>query len=172
MKKRGQVWIETVTYTLIAFMLIGLVLAYAKPKIEELQDKVIIDQSIKMLKDIDFVSSEVGEGSVGNKRKIQILLKKGSLELNPLEDLIIFHIQSRYTYSEPGEGYEDGGINVLTQTMGKYNNVTLTLNYSGTYNITHNDLENSKTLSKSSTPYNLFISNKGGDTVKLDIEID
>ena len=38
----GQVWVETVTYTLIAIVMIGLVLSFAKPKIEELQDKTII----------------------------------------------------------------------------------------------------------------------------------
>ena len=32
MKKEGQVWVETVVYTLIAFVLIGLVLSFAKPK--------------------------------------------------------------------------------------------------------------------------------------------
>jgi len=43
-KKKGQVWIETVTYTLIAFVLIGLILAFVKPKIDELQDKALIDR--------------------------------------------------------------------------------------------------------------------------------
>ena len=33
---RGQVWVETVVYTLIAFIMIGLVLGVAKPKIEKL----------------------------------------------------------------------------------------------------------------------------------------
>ncbi len=32
--KRAQIWIETMIYTLIAFIMLGLVLAYAKPKIE------------------------------------------------------------------------------------------------------------------------------------------
>jgi uncharacterized protein (UPF0333 family) len=38
--KRGQIWVETVVYTLIALVMIGLVLAFAKPKIEELQSDV------------------------------------------------------------------------------------------------------------------------------------
>ena len=55
MKKRGQVWIETVTYTLVAFVLIGLVLSFVKPKIEELQDQAIIEQSTSMIKEIDSI---------------------------------------------------------------------------------------------------------------------
>ena len=49
---KGQIWIETVIYTLIIFVMIGLVLSFAKPKIEEMQDKAIIEQSIAMMKDI------------------------------------------------------------------------------------------------------------------------
>ena len=50
--KRGQIWVETMVYTLIAFALIGLVLAFVKPKIQETQDKAIIEQSVNILKDI------------------------------------------------------------------------------------------------------------------------
>lgn len=71
---RAQVWIETVLYTLIAFVMIGLVLAYAKPKIEELQDKTIIEQSIEMLKNID--STILTIGAPGNQRLIEIGIKK------------------------------------------------------------------------------------------------
>ena len=42
--KHGQVWVETVIYTLIAFALIGTVLTFVKPKIEEMQDSAIISQ--------------------------------------------------------------------------------------------------------------------------------
>ena len=50
---KGQVWIETVIYTLIAFVMIGLVLSYARPKIQEIQDQALIKQSTDMLKQID-----------------------------------------------------------------------------------------------------------------------
>ena len=52
MKKRGirgQIWIETVIYTLIAFFMIGIVLAFVRPKILEFQDKIIIDRSINLM---------------------------------------------------------------------------------------------------------------------------
>jgi uncharacterized membrane-anchored protein YitT (DUF2179 family) len=59
-KRKGQVWIETVIYTLIAFVMIGLVLSYATPKIQELQDQAIIQQSIDMMKQIDSTISTMG----------------------------------------------------------------------------------------------------------------
>ena len=55
---RGQVWVETVTYTLIALVLIGLVLSFTKPKIEELQDRTLIEQSIQVLKELDVAIKE------------------------------------------------------------------------------------------------------------------
>ena len=47
---RGQVWIETVIYTLIAFALIATALTYIKPKIEEIQDKAIVENMIALQK--------------------------------------------------------------------------------------------------------------------------
>ena len=51
-KKRGQIWVETVIYTLIALVMIGTILAFALPKISEIQDKSTIEQSIIVIKDI------------------------------------------------------------------------------------------------------------------------
>ena len=71
MKKKAQVWIETVTYTMIALVMIGLVLAFAKPKIEELQDKTIIEQSIKILNEFNSIILE----------KLKWVLKRVHLQL-------------------------------------------------------------------------------------------
>ena len=48
-RKKGQIWVETVIYTLIAFAMIGLALSFVKPKIDEIQDRGIIEQSITLL---------------------------------------------------------------------------------------------------------------------------
>ena len=79
MKKGGQVWIETVIYTLIAFGLIAAVLAFVKPKIDEAQDKAVIEQSISMVKAVDSLIRETIQGGAGNKRILEISIKKGSL---------------------------------------------------------------------------------------------
>ncbi|MEK6819672.1 MAG: hypothetical protein AABY03_00550, partial [Nanoarchaeota archaeon] len=71
----GQVWVETVIYTLIALTMMGAVLAFALPKIEEIQDKSIIDQSINAMKDINNVILSVVQGGAGNKRIIETNIK-------------------------------------------------------------------------------------------------
>ena len=168
-KKRGQVWVETVIYTLIAFVMIGLVLAYAKPEIEKLQDKAIIEQSIAMVKDID--STILTMGGQGNQRLIELGIKKGVLKIDGVGDLIVFEIESKYTYSEPGTDISDGNLIIHTGKRGKFNIVNLTRDYSEEYNITYQGKDELKSLSKASIPYKLLISNKGGDKTVIDIEI-
>ena len=69
MEKKGQVWVETVIYTLIAFVMIGAVLAFVRPKIEEFQDKAVVEQTISALEDINSVILAVVQGGTGNKRR-------------------------------------------------------------------------------------------------------
>ena len=113
--KRGQVWIETVTYTLIAFVMIGLVLSFAKPKIDEYQHKSILEQSSQMLKEIDSIIYEVGEGEQGNKREVELTIKEGQIEISPTTNQIIFTMDSRYLYSEPGEIIQEGDLVIETR---------------------------------------------------------
>ena len=58
--KLGQIWVETVIYTLIGIAIIGIVLAIAQPKIEAKKDEVIIEQAIESLGNID---EKIGEGA-------------------------------------------------------------------------------------------------------------
>lgn len=155
--KRGQVWIETVIYTLIAFVMIGLVLSYARPKIEEIQDNALLKQSTEMLKEID--STILQMGAAGNQRILSLGIKKGNLIIKSSEDKIVFEMDSKNVYSEPDKIINDGSVEVYTQKKSSFNTVTLTLDYSGKYNIQFNGKEEEKAISKSSTPYKLLISN-------------
>lgn len=170
MNKKAQVWIETVTYTLVAFILIGLVLSFAKPKIEEFQDEAIIKQSINMLKEIDYIINEVYDSGAGNKRKLELSIKKGDLEINSLADSIVFTLEGRFMYSEPGQEYKEGSLNILTTELGTNYEIRIEKVYNN-LNITYFDKEENKTLGKSSTPHILFISNKGGTNQQIDFEI-
>ena len=85
---KGQVWIETVIYLLIAFIMIGMVLAFVKPKIEDIKDKSILEQSVEIMGDIDDTITTIG--SPGNKRVVQIGLKKGELTIDSKNDSLIF----------------------------------------------------------------------------------
>jgi hypothetical protein len=163
-KKLGQVWVETVIYTLIAFVMIGLVLSYARPKIQELQDQAIIQQSTDMLKQIDSTILDVGGSAEGNQRILEITIKEGDLKIDGVNSKIIFEMQSQALYSEPGKSINDGSVIVLTQKESGYNLVTLTLDYNEKYNLEFQGDKKLKTISKASNSYKLTISNNGADT--------
>ena len=159
--RRGQIWVETITYTLIAFALIGLVLAFVKPKIEEIQDKGIIEQSISVLESIDLIIKTIGDP--GNQRVINLKISKGVLNIDGENDKLFFEIESRHVYSEPGRDVTIGNIIVHTEKKGKINDVTLTGNYGGEYNITYQNKDELKKIGKTSTSYTFLIANKGED---------
>jgi|TARA_B100001971_G_C18130016_1_gene504294 uncharacterized protein (UPF0333 family) len=163
--KRGQVWIEVVIYTLIALILIGAVLAFVTPKIEEIKDKAIIEQSIAMMQNIDKIITSV-EGVAGNKRIIDLGIKKGTLKIDAQKDEIIFEIKSEYIYSQPGEQINIGDIIALTEKTGSLNKITLTSNYSE-YDLTYDGENESKLITHSSTPYKLSIKNKGETIIDI-----
>jgi hypothetical protein len=165
---KGQVWVETVVYLLIAFAMIGLVLSFIKPKIEEMRDKTIIEQSLEILKEID--SSITTIGSPGNRRLIEIGVKKGSLIIDSEQDTIVFEIQSSYAYTEPGREVQIGNIQALTEAATKDNMITLTRDFSSGYDLTYNSQQASKTLTKASNPYRLFLTNKGASSNKVLID--
>ena len=169
--QRGQIWVETVIYTLIALVMIGLVLAFARPKIQELQDKAVIDQSITMLKEIELTVLDLS-GGAGNQRIFELGMKKGELKIDGVNDKIIFEMESAYTYSEPGETINDGSLLVHTETQGNINIITLTRDYSSSYNLKYNELDELGTLTKSSIPYRLLLKNEGEDVDTGDTIID
>jgi hypothetical protein len=168
--RRGQVWVETVIYLLIAFVMMGLVLSFIRPKIEELRDKAIMEQSIGILKDIDNVIVTIG--SPGNRRLVEVGIRKGSLIIDSENDKIIFEMDSRYVYTEPGQYVQIGNINATTKAIGTNNRITLERDFSGEYNLTYQGGESIKTLGKTSTPYRLFLTNEGELSNKTIINFD
>ena len=84
---RGQIWVETLIYTLIAFVMIGLVLFFAGPKISEIQDKAIIEQSIEVMGEIDTIIS--GIGTAGNRRVAELRIRKGALKINGTHEKLV-----------------------------------------------------------------------------------
>lgn len=158
-KKRGQIWIETVIYTLIALVLIGLALAFITPKIGEIQDRVIIEQTIELMNNLDNIISSISVVA-GNKRIVNIGIKKGVLKIDGENDRIIFEIKTTYEYSQPGEDINIGDIIARTEKSGSLNIITLTSNYDQ-YDLTYNGKNELKEISHSATPYKLSIENKG-----------
>lgn len=170
--KKGQVWIETVIYTLIAFVMIGLVLSFARPKIEELQDQAILQQSTEMIKEID--STILTMGVAGNQRVLEIGIKKGELRIDGENDILVFEMESASLYSEPDKQIKDGNVIIYTQQRSGYNIVNLTIDYSKDYNIKFRGKDEIKIMSKASTSYKLSILNEGKDMNKtiLNMSLD
>lgn len=167
----GQVWVETVIYTLIALVIIGLVLSFIQPKIQELQDKAVLQQSISLLNNINSVISSVAQAGPGNKRQVQVGINKGSLIIDGINDEIVFTMNSHYEFSEPGYNVTYGDITAYTQPQGNINIVNMTLNYNSSYNLTYNGGNKIQIISQSSTPYNLFIANNGGNPTDIDFSL-
>lgn len=176
--KTGQVWIETVIYTLIALAMIGMVLAFVKPKIEQMQDKLVIENSLKVLEDMNVIILDVRKVS-GNQRTFDLGIKKGSLTLDAEHDKIIFEIESKYRYSQPGEKIKSGSVEVLTEEIvsKKDYKTNLTLDYSNSgYDLLVKGLPpyGKKQITQSSSLYKIFIVNEGKSTTnqKTILEFD
>lgn len=162
--KLGQVWVETVIYTLIALILIGTVLAFAKPKIEQLQDKALLEQSLEIMDTINNNVLNVVQGGPGNKRVIDIGLKKGSITIDGENNQVYFKLEgTKQMYSEPDVEVVVGDVNVITTQKASKYDVTLTNNYPD-YDVMYNgDSIGSKTITKAPNPYRIIISNNGTD---------
>lgn len=160
--KRGQVWVETVIYTLIGLAIIALVLAAALPKINAKKDEVMIEQSIEALGNIDSKVYEVFLKAEGNRRTVDLEVRKGALIIDMENDQIKWILDSSFLYSQENLAIDVGRVSVNT-TRGKPWQVELKLNYSD-MDITYND-ENAgeKRLDIAPTPYKLIIS-KGPPT--------
>jgi type II secretory pathway pseudopilin PulG len=168
--KRGQIWIETVIYTLIAFALIATVIGFARPKIQEIQDKAILDQSSQILREIKSEISAI-RGTSGNIRIVEVTIEKGFFEINSEEDFISFTMESGSEYSEAGVEIEQNDLKILTEKKNRLNEVILTSDYRDLYNLTYEGGENGKILSKSPTPYKISIENKGSLDGKVWIDL-
>lgn len=159
--KRSQIWIETVIYTLVGLIILGLVIGLAKPKIDELKDKAVIDQSINMLNGIDQTISNV-RYIEGTSTPIDIKIQRGNLIINSKEDYIEYILDdSNSKYSEPGQETSTGFIKILTVKKAKTYSIQLKINYSDSVNITWEDKDIIKNLQPSPISYHIVISNKG-----------
>ncbi len=155
--KRGQIWVETVIYTLIGLAIIGLVLSTALPKINAKKDEVLIEQSIEALRIIDDKIYEI-QRAVGNKRIVNLDIGKGSLIIDSDEDEISWILDSSFEYSESGIPISIGRINVTT-TPGSPWKVELKVGYN--VDIIYNNKTDLKQLDSAPTPYNLMIEYPG-----------
>ena len=162
-KKSGQVWVETVVYTLIAFLIIGFVLSYAKPHVNKLQDKLVLEQSLNIMQKLDDIFAEIVEGGYGNQRNLEINMKKGSLRLDCENDQIVFEMEGLYQYGENLETYEEGNYIFYVKQLGDEFFTNITRSYVN-YNLTFQETDELKTIPPSTVTRRLLIINQGKDS--------
>jgi hypothetical protein len=169
MSKKAQVWVETVIYTLIGLAIIGILLAVSKPRIDSMKDKLLIEQSIDALKDIDNKVNDVANHGPGNRRNIGLKISKGKFIIDSIEDKLSWILDSEHRYSEPGVVVPIGDIDILTQEAGPWK-VILEIDYSGEYDITYDGGSEEKEFESAPSPYSLAIENIGADNEELVID--
>lgn len=159
---KAQVWVESVLYLLIGLAIIGLILAFVKPKIAEIQDKIVIDQSLDLLKELDNEIIKVWNNGEGNQQVEEIEIKRGELVIKAQNNEIWYVLkESNVVYSQPGETFTIGNIERLTEKKGSTQDVYLKLKYRDSINLLFEGENKEKILTKAATPYKLSIRNNG-----------
>lgn len=163
---KGQVWIETVIYTLIGLAVIGLVLAGAMPKINAKKDEIMIGQSIEALSLIDDKIYDI-QRAPGNRRSISLDIRSGSFTVDAENDEIFWTLESSFPYSDIGSTTPFGNMNITTNELGaKSWEIILSTKYN--FDIRNDDSDISKLeLTSAPTPYSLSIENAGKENNRM-----
>ena len=166
--KKAQVWVETVIYTLIGLAIIGLLLAFAKPKIDEMRDRLVVEQTIESMNEIDGKIQEVYNKGPGNKRVPDLKISRGKLIIDAENDKISWVIDSRYKYSEPDEVIPLGNLNVIT-TSGNPWEVTLSKEYN--FDLTYGGEQERKEVDAATVSYKFKVENMGLEDGEMVVDI-
>ncbi len=168
--KRGQVWVETVIYTLIGLTIIGILLAVATPKIEEMKDRLRINEVIDILGKIDLAVTDV-RSAPQNARILDLEVSKGKLVVNSTSETIYWKLDSTYEYSQSGKDVAIGDVNVRTKQTGSVYEIKIFKTFD--LNISTKDSSGTTTdfleLDEASIPYNLRIASVGSYGQSLEV---
>ncbi len=157
--KGGQIWIETVIYTLIGLAIIGLVLTIAKPEIDAKKDEIAINQAIEALTNIDDKIRIVFGSSVGNRRMVELMITNGEFKIDMGNDKLSWIVDSSFLYSEEDVIVPVGKIDVTTKLDDPWE-VNLETRYGVDIQFESGDT-GTKSFLPSPTPYKLTIENSG-----------
>ncbi len=186
---QGQIWVESVLYTLIGLTLIGLTLAIVYPRIAESRDRAVVEQSIEVLNVFDTKINEVLLRGEGNVRSIpEFTLRRGEFSIDAGNNILILTIRGlRKPYSEVNKDISIGNVHVKTSLVKKNYDVELKVDYTPSADIVYGCVPPSssltpaadcklltsqggankviKTLNVASRPYAFSIENIGADGI-------
>jgi len=164
--KLGQVWIETVIYTLIGLLIIGALIAIVTPRINQMKDKATIGQTIEAMNAFNSKFLETASFPA-NTRQVVFNIKKGNYVIDSLNDSFYYVLEgSNLEYSEINEIIKNGDLNIKTVSRNSKYDIYISLNYSS-YDLFYNSEDNVKTLTPASLSYNLLIENLGDKKINI-----
>lgn len=170
---KAQIWVETVIYTLIGLSIIGIVLGIVKPALDERRDSISARQSIDLLNYIDSQIGEVRTTGAGNTRQMSIKIGSGKLYVDGINDKILIYMEkSTHELTDPGvETSVGGNIKAVTTKRGSTYNITLTLDYSNSVNITYQGKDTLQIMQAAASPYDIWVNNNGltGELTNIDL---
>ena len=168
-EKRAQIWIETVIYTTIALILISVVLAFFTPKINQAREKLVIEQSIQQLQELDDKIQAVVSKGEGNRRIVQIKINTGTIFINSSNDSISIVMEGlRGLYAEPNVLIKSGSVGILVEKKQRGSSVHLSLNYP--FNITYSgkDSEEPAVFTYAANAYKFSLTNNRNSGVDIE----
>lgn len=110
---------ETLLYTVVGLAIIGVVLSFAIPKLEQNKEKALIAAQISTLKGLDATILDVANNPVGSAKSYELSLERGTLVIDGVNNIITATLETSVRYSEPGVAVYDGRVSVLTTQTGK-----------------------------------------------------
>ncbi len=169
---RGQIWVETVLYTLLGLGLMGLVLAFALPKITAAQERAIVEQSIQSMDALYGAIETVQTRGTGNVKVVSFSLQAGSLSLDGIADQLVLTLPEQTSkYSQPGSPIAHGPVTILTEERAGSYRVLLTV-LLPTTNLTLQGKDEQKTLSAVSTAHRITVSSIGTQPNKVVVSLE
>ncbi|MBR9704732.1 hypothetical protein GOV12_04925 [Candidatus Pacearchaeota archaeon] len=170
--KIAQVWVETVIYTLIGLVIIGILLALVMPQIEKMKDRAVLKQTIDAFDLIDKKINDV-EQSVGSIGKVDFKLSKGTFLIDGNINKLIYTLENtRLEFSEVGSSINEGNLIIETEKHGSRFNVKITRNYTSSLDLLFENLDQSKLIQPGPSPYKIYMENKGQFAIDTLTRID
>lgn len=174
-KKRGEIWVSVVLYVLISLTILSLIFAAIKPKIDEAQDKAIVEQTIIMFNDIN-EAIKTASLSPGTVIMRELKVTKGDLFFYNSTDILSDNGSIQFVlydtnlkYSEINVPLSTGNIKILTQKTKEKDRYNLFLNM--TFNDKILKIEEGekqfKQFISSPIEYRIFIKNEGDNIIKI-----
>lgn len=160
MKEKGQIWVETVLYTIIILAIITIILGFVLPVIEKQKDESMVEQSINSLKILDEKIKDASKEN-GNVRIAELGIREGELFIDGQSNKIVLVLSELSSvYSQPGQSIQIGNVRILSTEGKKKSSINISLEYG--FNLTYDGKDVITKFSPARIPYKFSIENING----------